>query len=42
VDEHGEAPWFFLKGKVSLSPHKIRRIDRLQRVFRRVEEIEGS
>ena len=36
-----KAPWFLLKGKVSLSPHKIRRIERLQRVFQRVEEIEG-
>jgi len=37
-----KAPWFFLKGKVSLTAHKIRRIDRLQRVFRRVQEIEGQ
>ncbi len=36
-----KAPWFFLKGKVSLSPHTIRRIDRLQRVFKQIEEIEG-
>ena len=35
-----KAPVFFLKGKVSLSPHKIRRMDRLQRVFERIEEIE--
>ena len=33
-----KAPWFFLKGKVSLSPHKIKRIDRLQRVFQRIED----
>ena len=37
-----KAPWFFLKGKVSLSPHKIKRIARLRRVFQRVEEIEGK
>ncbi|NQT53682.1 4Fe-4S dicluster domain-containing protein [bacterium] len=37
-----KAPWFFLKGKVSLSPHKIRRLDRLQRVFQRIEEIEST
>ena len=37
-----KAPWFFLKGKVSLSPHKIRQIDRLQRAFKRVEEIESQ
>ena len=37
-----KAPWFFLKGKVALSPHKIRRIGRLQRVFQRVEEIERT
>jgi len=36
-----KAPWFFLKGKVSLSPHKIRRIDRLHRVFQRIEEMEN-
>ena len=36
-----KAPWFFLKGKVGLSPHTIKRVDRLQRVFQRVEEIEG-
>jgi heterodisulfide reductase subunit C len=35
-----KAPWFFLKGKVSLSPHRIRQIDRLERVFQRVEELE--
>ncbi len=36
-----KAPWFFLKGKVGISPHRIRRIDRLHRVFERVEEIES-
>lgn len=37
-----KAPWFFLKGKVGLSPHTIRRTDRIERVFQRVEEIEGT
>ena len=37
-----KAPWFFMKGKVSLSPHTIRRIDRLQRVFARIGEIEAK
>jgi len=37
-----KAPWFFMKGKISLSPHKIRRIERLERVFARIEEIEGK
>ena len=37
-----KAPWFFLKGKVSLSPHNIRRVGRLQRAFKRIEELEGS
>jgi len=37
-----KAPWFFLKGKVGLSPHTIRRTDRLERVFQRIEEIEGT
>ena len=36
-----KAPWFILKGKLSLSPHTIKRVDRLQRVFQRIEEIEG-
>lgn len=36
-----KAPWFLLKGKLSLSPHTIKRVDRLQRVFRRIEEIES-
>ena len=37
-----KAPWFFLRRKVSFSPHKIARIDRLERVFRRIEETEGK
>ena len=36
-----KAPWFVMKGKLSLSPHTIQQVDRLQRVFRRIEEIEG-
>jgi heterodisulfide reductase subunit C len=36
-----KAPWFFLKGKVSLSPDRIRRVDRIERVFQRIAEIEG-
>ena len=37
-----KAPWFFIRGKVGISPHKIKRLDRLERVFQRIEEIEGS
>jgi len=37
-----KAPWFLMKGKLSITPHKIKRVDRLQRVFRRIEEIEGK
>lgn len=37
-----KAPWFLMKGKLSLSPHTIRRADRLRRVFRRIEELEGK
>ena len=37
-----KAPWFFLKVKVGLSPHKIKRIDRLQRVFERIDKIESK
>jgi heterodisulfide reductase subunit C len=37
-----KAPWFFMKGKLTLSPHTIKRTDRLQRVFQRVKEIEGK
>lgn len=36
-----KAPWFFMKGKISIAPHKIRQLDRMQRVFQRVQEIEG-
>jgi len=37
-----KAPWFILKGKLSISPHTVKRVDRLQRVFKRIEEIEGK
>ncbi len=37
-----KAPWFILRNKLGLSPHTIKRIDRLQRVFDRIEEIEGK
>ncbi len=37
-----KAPWFLMKGKLALSPHTIKRIDRLQRVFKRIEEIEET
>ncbi|HPD16128.1 MAG TPA: 4Fe-4S dicluster domain-containing protein [Planctomycetota bacterium] len=33
-----KAPWYFLKGKITLSPHKVHRIERLERVFQRCEE----
>ena len=36
-----KAPWFFLKGKVTLSPHTVKQTERMRRVFQRVEEIEG-
>ena len=36
-----KAPWFVLKGKIALTPHKIKRADRLERVFTRIEEIES-
>jgi len=37
-----KAPWFMLKGKVGLKPHRIKRLDRLQRVFERIEELENE
>jgi len=37
-----KAPWFLLRRKIGISPHKIARSDRLERVFRRIEEIEGK
>ena len=37
-----KAPWFLLKGKLTLSPHRVRRMERLKRVFERIEEIEGE
>jgi len=37
-----KAPWFIMRNKLGISPHTIKRIDRLQRVFKRIEEIEGK
>lgn len=37
-----KAPWFFLKSKIGIVPHTVRRTDRLERVFQRIEEIEGQ
>ena len=37
-----KAPWFLIKQKVGITPHIIKRIDRLQRVFQRIEEIEAE
>ncbi|NIA16002.1 MAG: 4Fe-4S dicluster domain-containing protein [Nitrospiraceae bacterium] len=37
-----KAPWFLLKGKVGLSAHRVRQLDRLARVFERVENIERA
>ena len=37
-----KAPWFFLRGKIGITPHMIKRQARLDRVFQRIEEIEGS
>ena len=37
-----KAPWFFLKGKVCLTPHQVKRLDRLQRVFQRCQEAENQ
>ena len=35
-----KAPWFLVKGKVALLPHRIKHIARLERVFQRVEKME--
>ncbi|MFC1736961.1 4Fe-4S dicluster domain-containing protein [Candidatus Hydrogenedentota bacterium] len=37
-----KAPWFLFKNKVSFKAHKIDKLDRLQRVFDRIEKIEQS
>ena len=37
-----KAPWFLLKGKVGVSTHKVRQLDRLQRVFERIEHMEQT
>ena len=37
-----KAPWYLMRHKLGLSPHTIKRVDRLQRVFERIEEIEGK
>ena len=35
-----KAPWFMMKTKISFTAHRIKRIDRMKRVYDRVEEIE--
>ena len=37
-----KAPYFILKSKIGLSLHKIKQIDRIQRVFKRIEETESK
>lgn len=37
-----KAPFFLLKGKIGLTPHKIKKIERLQRVFQKIEELESK
>ena len=37
-----KAPWFIMRNKLGVSPHTIKRLDRLQRVFDCIEEIEGK
>ena len=37
-----KAPWFLLKTKISFTAHKVKRIDRMKRVFQRIEEIEEA
>ena len=37
-----KAPWFLLKSKISFTAHKVRRLDRIGRVFKRIDEIEDA
>lgn len=37
-----KAPWFILKSKISLKAHKVERLDRMQRVFERINAIEEA
>ncbi len=37
-----KAPWFIMKSKLTVSPHTVKRIDRLRRVFERIEQIEET
>ena len=37
-----KAPWFVLRGKLSIAPHSIKKLDRLDRVFQRIGEIESA
>jgi heterodisulfide reductase subunit C len=34
------APEMFLKGKIGLMPHRVRDVDSVRRIFKRVEEVE--
>ena len=37
-----KAPWFLLKAKISFTAHKVRKLDRMRRVFKRIEAIEDA
>jgi len=37
-----KAPWFLLKAKLAWTVHKVERIDRMKRVYQRIEEIEQA
>jgi heterodisulfide reductase subunit C len=37
-----KAPWFILKNKISLKAHKVKKLDRMERVYARIKAIEDA
>jgi heterodisulfide reductase subunit C len=35
-----KAPWFLFKGKIGVTAHKVKNLGRLERMYKRIEEIE--
>ncbi len=37
-----KAPWFLFKGKIGMTAHQVKNLDRLERVFRRVRDADNA
>ena len=37
-----KAPWFLLKGKISVTAHTVSKLDRLRRVYERINELDSK